>query len=327
MHLLARRSRRAAPAAFSLLVLASACGGARPAFLDDAAYFQAGADPAAVMAEIASALQATGRHETRRVERARFVVASFAGIDGRSSIRLTTARGLTLALDASAEDGALLALGSATGTDLDADGADDVVIERREASRTCLALVGIDEDGRMRPVPTDATGLDPRACIEAFRDLDHDGRVEALVPWRGDAAVADAAIHVPLSRDARGAFARAPWPDGFARDEIAQREAALEVAVDRRDEHAVIRLALEIAWIAHARGASLDEILPRFDATISRIAIGPDSSALAARARHALAALPTPSTSDPPAPTASTSGPIVPEPSAPMPSESASASD
>ncbi|GAB4115234.1 MAG: hypothetical protein OHK0013_49660 [Sandaracinaceae bacterium] len=283
-------ARIAVTGPLALAFAAGACGGASPPLLDDAAYFHVGVDPHVVMSEVASALEAVGRRQTARVARERFVAASFAGVDGRSSVRLATARGLALALDASAEDGVLVALGAASGADLDGDQAPDVVIERRESHRTCLALVGVDHEGRMRPVATDPTGLDPRACIEGLVDLDHDGRVEALVPLRDEDAFAPAEITLPLTRDARGAFARGAWPEGFARDEIGRREAALEVAVDGRDELGLLRLAIELAWIARERGASPEDVLATLDAALGRLPLGVDASERAARARQAFAA-------------------------------------
>ncbi len=44
-------------------------------------------------------------------------------------------------------------------------------------------------------------------------------------------------------------FARGPWPDAFARDEIARREAAVEVAVARADVREALRLAVELLLV------------------------------------------------------------------------------
>ncbi len=278
-----------------LLALACGCGGAPELRPDGSELITVGVDPVAVIDEATSRLATHGLSPTLRVEDPRFSTASFAAEDGRSALRVATRRGVALAIDATPEDAATLSLDPRTGTDLDADGAGDVVIVRTEPARSCFALAIVDTDGVFRPVGTDARGLDPRGCIENLVDLDHDGRVEALVPTRAP-ALGDPppSISEPLTLREDGAFARGPWPEGFARDELARREAVLEVAIERGDVPTALRLAIELAWIVRARGgdvAAVDEQL----AQSSRVALAPEhAERLQAARQFLLAAVPSP---------------------------------
>jgi hypothetical protein len=274
------RAALAMPAAAAMLAVGG-CGAAAPSALDDAAYLAVGVDPTDALDDAATSLASAGQAEVRRVERERFTAGSYAAIDGRTAVRVATRRGLALALDGTADSGALLGLEVRSGEDLDGDGAPDLVVERREQARTCLALVGVDELGVLRPVATDPSGLDPDACIEELVDLDHDGRVEALVRAASEALLEDAvpAIAIPLSLDARGVFVRASWPAGFAGDEVARREAAVELAVDRGDARQLLRLAVELAWLSHERDGDATRALATFDGVIDRIRPTPADAA------------------------------------------------
>jgi len=275
--------------------LACGCGGAPTLRPDGSELLTVGVDPVAVIDEATSRLASLPCRPRWGSRTPRFATAAFGAAVGRGARRVGTGGGVGLAIDATLDEAATLSLDPRTGTDLDADGAGDVVIVRAEPARACFALANVDPEGVFRPIPTDARGLDPRGCIEQLVDLDHDGRVEALVPTRasglGDPSPS---ISEPLTLREDGAFARGLWPEGFARDEVARREAALEVAIDRGDVPTVLRLAIELAWIVRARGgdvAAVDEQL----ASSSRVALAPqDAERLQAARQFLLAAVPSP---------------------------------
>lgn len=289
-----RIARPIETALVAALTTTCACGGALEAGPDESAFLAVGADPVAMIDDATARLVAGGFVPTARIDGERFCAAAFQHSEARSAIRIATRRGMALALDAGPDEG-VLSLDPRTGTDLDGDDAPDIVIVRAETARSCLALAGVDPEGLFRPVPTDARGLDPQGCIERLEHLDHDARVEAIVVTRAHAlGAAPPSIAEPLTLRADGAFARGAWPAGFATRERETREAALDRAAERGDATVVIRLAVELAWIARARGgdvAAVDEQL----ALAARVALSPeDAAALAAARQFLLAAVPSP---------------------------------
>lgn len=247
----------------------SGCGGAQRSLLpDDLTFLRVGVDPRAMIDEATERLASLGLDERARFDSDRFSAAAYANSAGRTAIRVATVRGTVLALDAESEDGVLFALDPRTGTDLTRDRAPDIVIERTEAHRRCLAIATIDADAAFRPIPTAPRWLEPRLCVSALVDLDHDGRVEGVVEVPFD-ELGDPAptISVPLTLG-EGHFTPDVWPPTFAIDEIARREAALESAIERGEAARATRLAIELALIAALRGGSDAEI----EAALGRVA-------------------------------------------------------
>lgn len=228
---------------------------------DDTHYLSVGIDPRAAIDEATRVLAPHGLAVGVRVDAPRFSAASYAGRSGRTALRVATERGMALALDADADEGALLSLDARTGTDLTADGAADVVIVRTESTRRCLALAEVDGEGLLRAAPTDPRWLDRALCIDELIDLTHDGRVEAIVevPFR-DLGVPAPSLRVPMTLDATSRFAPSAWPQGYALAEIARRDAQLEVALARGDGANATRLAIELALLSATRNGDDAEI-------------------------------------------------------------------
>jgi hypothetical protein len=220
-----------------------------------------GVEPGPALDDAVASLASLGLEPVARYDEPRFSAAALTERGGRTSLRVTSRRGTVLAMDADADDGALLSLDPRTGTDLTADGHADLVVVRTEPTRTCLALVEVDAVGTLRAVPADVPWLDARLCVSELADLDHDARVDALVtmPLR-DLGEPAPSIAVPLTLDRRGVFVHGAWPPGFGESEIARRDALLEVATDRGDAPLVSQLAIEIAFIAALRGEGDDAL-------------------------------------------------------------------
>ena len=243
-------------------VCLAGCGATSEAVVDEESYMVVGVEPRAAIDESTRALAEHGLDLERRVDAEQFSAASYLDrASGRSAIRVATRRGTALALDARADDGALLALDPRTGEDLTGDANADVVVLRTEAERVCLALAEVDTDGILRPVPTELRWLEPSLCLNELVDFDHDHRVDAVVrvPFRelGEPAPT---LAVPLMLDDRPAFAPGLWPEGYAQAEVSRRDAALDVATERGDAATATRTAIELALMIALRGGSDAEI-------------------------------------------------------------------
>jgi hypothetical protein len=249
------------------LVLLVACGASSEATLDEASFIRVGVEPRAVIDDATRGLRAHGLGLEHRVDTAQFSAASFVDrASGRSAIRVATPVGTALALDARADEGSLVSLDPRTGEDWTADGQPDLVIVRTEPERTCLALAEVDDAGALRPVPTERRWLDASLCIDELVDLDRDRRLDAIVrmPLSG-VGQPRPTVSVPLLLDDRHVFSHTRWPEGFAQAEIARRDAALEVALDRGALGLVVQLSIELAMIVGLRGGDDADIDARLD--------------------------------------------------------------
>lgn len=280
----------AVSAAGALLGVA-ACGGAQrdTSFEEAEQFFTVGVDPHGELDAIRNVLAGLGFEEVRRVETSAFCAAAYDAPVARTAVRITTPRGLALALDADATQvlGLRVALDPDTGRDLDADGRPDAVVERRRGRTRCVALLRFDADGTMLPVSTESRGLDASACIASLRDEDGNGTVEALVPESSDLlgdtdATEPPSIVVPLTlRDGR--FARSPWPPRFLASETGQREAAFELARDAGRTLDALRIAVELAWIA--RESQSRDAVATFEAHVARLALAAELAPTLSRVR------------------------------------------
>lgn len=246
----------------------AACGASSDVVVDETDYIVVGVEPRVAIDEATRVLTAHGFAVSQRIDVERFSAASFVDrASGRSAIRVATRRGTALALDARADEGALLSLDARTGQDVTGDAGADVVVLRAEPERDCLALAEVDEEGVLRPVPTELRWIDPSLCLNELVDLDHDRRLDGVVrlplPGLGDPTPE---VALPLLLDDRPAFAPGAWPEGHAQSEISRREAALEVALDRGDASLAVRVSIELAAMVALRGGSDAQIDARLSA-------------------------------------------------------------
>lgn len=250
-------------------------------------FFVAGVDPRQSIDEATERLRGVGFAPVRRWDTERFSAAAYRHDAGRTAVRIATVRGTVLALDG--EPGAFdYGLGDVM--DFDADGVEDLIVERREPERSCIAIARVDSHGALRFVVTDARGLDPSSCIERLEDVDGDGRLDAVAVHRagvlGERLGTSPSISEPLCLDARGVLVRRPWP---AERGLQERETR-EMSLTRAEGLERVRLVIELAWLARAQGADAAEV----DAILAR-ASAPEHASILAMARHfLLAAVPSP---------------------------------
>lgn len=256
---------------------------------DDSLYFGVGVDPASEMHAVIETMQSHGFQVDQRFEAPHFLAANLHA-EGATSLRIVSARGVVLALD-SESSSVSLTLDARTGTDVDGDALADIIVTRTEGARSCLALAHVDADGYFIAVPTDTAQLDGATCIEALRDVNQDGQIDALVPMRASQLGFDATITVALMRTEHGPFAlHLDDASSFFADERARREALVMGAVDVANQEALVRLACELAWIERVTLTEQDStrIAHAFDTTVGHLPLSP---ALSARAQDARARL------------------------------------
>jgi hypothetical protein len=256
---------------------------------DDALYFGVGVDPAAEMQAVTDTMQAHGFVVAQRVETPHFIAVALNSEEA-SALRIVSTRGVVLALDSGTQDN-VLTLDPRTGSDLDGDTLADIVLVRAEATRTCLALARVHADGYLETVATDTTGLEGATCIEALRDVNDDDHIDALEPMHASELGFDASITVALTRVDDGSFALHPEDvSTYFADERARREALVMLAVDAANQHALMRLAFELAWLERITLADGDtsRIARAFDTAIGHLPLSPALSEQAQSARRRL---------------------------------------
>ena len=129
--------------------------------------------------------QYAGFRRTARIDAGTY--SAFAMEEGsRSLVRVVTARGVALAVDAPEEHGRTrVGLLEGLPVDVDRDGHDEVLVFADDPAldRRCIAIVRIVE-GQAREVRLDVARFGGEGCIEAIDDVDRDGIPEALVVVR-----------------------------------------------------------------------------------------------------------------------------------------------
>lgn len=244
-----------------------------------------GVEPAEEAARVRATLTGSGFEVARRLEGEGFVALGFAHPEGRRAVRVITSRGVAAALDSHEPDGVrtrhgavrLLAPDEGDGHDRDGDGLAEVVVARDAAGATCLAILRVGEDGRVTLAPTDAERLAPGACPSALADVDGDGTPEVLVELRWPDLTVEGMEAPPSLRAALvlddGAWRASGLPVVYARRERARRLSALEAARRGFDVPAAIRLAVELAALAHLTGASVAAQVERFDEALAGVVL------------------------------------------------------
>lgn len=277
------------------------CGGSGSRLPDYTEFLQAGVDPGAEADALASGLERAGFVIATRVETERWVAleARRGGDEGQRAIRVVTSRGAALVLDSHEPDGLLPRHGRiellpsprAPSHDLDGDRRDEVLVGAWHGAQRCVLPFRVAEDGTIAPVPPELDVLGAGACIESFRDVDGDDRLEAIAVVRLPAlARAEVpAVEAPLVRGQSGAFRAGPAPVRFVAEERARRERALDVAVRELDREEVYRLALELAALVRIAGSGRDAQLAAFDGAIARIVLDEAMAADVRRAREVIA--------------------------------------
>lgn len=279
-----------------MFALTAGCGAAARAERDPTDYLAVGVDPAVEAQTLADALAADGFRRTELVTGGGWVAFAMTREDGASLARVVAAPGVVVALDevpsALAPARGVLGVAPDVTGDVDGDGTPDVVLVRREASRTCWMVVGIDPDGTARPLVVDTANLGGDVCLEDVRDVDGNEMPEAIVRLRAR-ALARASIptaDLPLERDATGVYRRVDSPARFVADERAARQARLVAARAVPDAEAVYTAAVELALVAFAAGDASDVQLQAFDDAMEGVVLDVDMLTAVHYARGEIAA-------------------------------------
>ena len=277
---------RWAGALLTTWVFAGCGASAPPPALDYDRFLRVGVEPAAEADAIEAHLARAGYEPSGRVDAEGWSALAAHRPDGVSVARVVTTRGVVIAIEAQPEEGLLRVDRATAARDADHDGTLDVVIERAEAERVCLLIAAMSAEGGAAPLIVDPEGIEPGVCLEDVRDVDHDGRDEAIVRVRvwALARAACPTIDIPLARDERGIFQRGSLPTSFVAAERAVRQQALEAARATPDAEEAFRLGVELAALARADGADPAVQLAAFDAAMSGVVL---SAELAEAALHA----------------------------------------
>jgi len=230
--------------------------------------------------EVRATLEAAGWTTTRTVGRPTFVALALSrGADERA-VRVITSRGVVVALDSHESDGyrvrhGLVELGDEGPQDVDGDGREELLVWRRDGAFPCLAVLRFDEQGGATVMADDAAALREGACVTRLEDVDADGRVEAIavLRWPGLAlAEQTPGLEVPLVEQ-DGAWRAGHVPVAYEESQREIRRVMLEAARARRDVDTAVRLAVEVAALAHLTGASRSAQVERFDAALSGLVL------------------------------------------------------
>jgi hypothetical protein len=275
---------RLACTALACLALAiTGCGGQRSVLPDYSEWMQAGVDARAEADAIALGLERAGFRVHARLEGEGWVALDARRGELRA-VRVVTSRGAALVLDSHEPDGVRTRHGAvelarpprAPSHDLDGDGRDEILVGARHDGRLCLLPFRVDAEGVVSPVPPELGELAQEgACLESFRDVDGNGRLEGIAVVRLGALARGEVpeVEVPLELDERHRFRRGPPPVRFVEEQRSTRTRALEEAVRAVDAERVYRLALELAALARIAGEGRAAQLATFDAAIARVVL------------------------------------------------------
>ncbi|MDQ3034172.1 MAG: hypothetical protein M3Y87_17320 [Myxococcota bacterium] len=263
----------------AIALCAAGCGGSGSQLPDYSEWLHAGVDPSAEADALLAGLERAGYALAQRIDGAGWVALEARRGDEMRAIRVVTSRGAALVLDSHEADGVLPRHGRislvAPARDLDGDGGAEIIIGAEHGEQTCLLPFRVAEDGEISPLVPDLGELGAGACVESLRDVDGDGRLEAIAVLRlsllarGEVPTVEA----PLELDEHGRYRAGPPAVRFVEQERAARAQGLDVAVREVDAERVYRLAIELAALARIAGNGREAQLDAFDDAIGRIAL------------------------------------------------------
>lgn len=260
--------------------------------LDD--WMRVGVDPEVEAARVERALLDAGWRTTARVDGEGFVALGFEREEQRA-VRVVTRRGVAASLDSHEPDGVRERHGPVRLVeevlDVDHDGVPELTLARGDADDACLAVIEIDEDGRVTLMADDAEALQPGSCVTALEDVDDDETLEALALLRWpELALEDevAEVRAVLTLE-EGAWRARGVPSAYGEVERARREEALAQARATRDLPRALRLAVELTALAHLDGATVARQVERFDGALAGLVLTEPAAEVAARVRAVIA--------------------------------------
>ncbi|UJR80724.1 hypothetical protein [Sandaracinus amylolyticus] len=271
------------PLIIALTTLAGCGGGQRSVLPDYSEWMHAGVDPHAEAEAIAAGLVRAGYEVHARIEGETWVAIDARRGEERA-IRVVTSRGAALVLDSHEADRVRLRHGEielvppprAPSHDLDGDGRDEIVVARRIEGRACMLPFRIDAEGTIAPVPPEYGELaDEGVCIESFRDVDENQRIEGVGVLRANALARGEVpeVEVPLELDEHHRFRVGPPPVRWSDEQRRARDEELVAALQDADPERVYRIAIELAMLSRVSGGDRDAQIAAFDGAISRVVL------------------------------------------------------
>lgn len=271
-----------------LLLLASACvKSPRSPFFGDENYIRVGLDPWAEAKELTRLYAERGEGLALKLAGRDFTALGFMDRSGRSTrARVVTRRGIEVALDpeastplSAARTYALIAGPFSETQDVDRDGFEEVFIERRSAQQHCLLVYRVRDVGYVDAVPVEVFTFGRDLCPSAVEDVDGDGRAELLVNIALPEFDLDSLPEVRAvlwAHSHRFVLNAEPQKlEQFLHAQEHERERDLQQARSKRKRGDVLRLAVELAALAHLRGASVDEQIARLDGALHGLRLHP----------------------------------------------------
>jgi hypothetical protein len=283
-----------------LLLGVIGCASAPPSpFFHDDQYLRFGVDPDKEANAVIESQKQRDYRLAHRLVGQHFTALGFMDKSGRSTaVRILTVRGVGVALDRRAQTAlepartyALLAPPIKDTHDADHDGFEEVFVEERTPSESCLRVYRVRDVGFIDPVIVDSQVLGQRVCPRSAVDLNNDGVVELWSEIELDGfpilGAALPRISLPLWANRHRFVARADTPlqHAWLRRERAQREASLELARKQLDVPTCYVLAVELAALAYLEGGDPSAQLAAYDQALSGLVLTPLEAAANVKAR------------------------------------------
>lgn len=260
------------------LALAALCGAscADPVEpRDPVDYLRVGVDPREEAAHLVQAFVEEGYRVRQLVDTDDVVMLDAAGPDGQSALRVVTHVGVALGIDAPdrrfpTRERVRGLPAPLSGTDLDGDGTVELLIAVVDSARLteCVAVVRVDEHGRVSEVSVDTRSVQDGACVERAEDVAGDARTELLVVGRYTVPPLSvpASVAVPFTGFEGSYMPMGPASSRYFRSERAVRLERLEDARRTRDADTISRLAVELGLLRFFEGEGVDSAIAALDA-------------------------------------------------------------
>lgn len=282
-----------------LLLTAGGCAGTpKSPFFGDERYLRFGLDMGTEADDLVKQHADRGKTLLLRLSGHHFTALGFASHTATTQsgdVRIVTARGIAVALDADEGSAvttrqafALLPAPLAATHDADGDGFEEVFVSHSSGAEACVLVYRVRDVGFVDAVPVRTPLFGVPTCPSGVDDLEGDGRAELYVdlPLRGFLGDPPS-VRVPLfASDHRFAVdADRPALQRFLTQERARRMRELGEARTQLDVMWAMRLGVELAALIALGGGDVGARVSGFDEALRGLVLHPDeaSALLAAR--------------------------------------------